>query len=52
MAVGKNSTRMILTIPKELKEKLEQIADKDGRSASNYVVRLIEKDIEAQMTSP
>lgn len=52
MAVGKNSTRMILTIPKELKEKLEQVASDDGRSASNYVVRLIEKDIESQKPTP
>ena len=48
MAVGKNSTRMILTIPTALKERLEAIAERETRSASNYVVRLIEKDIESK----
>jgi len=43
--ISKDNTRIQITISKELKEKLEKKAKEDGRSVSNYVVKLIQDDV-------
>lgn len=45
MALSKNSTRILITIPIDLKEKLQEKAKESNRSASNYVVNLIKQDL-------
>ena len=45
MSISKENTRIQVTLPIELKEKLEKKAKEDGRSVSNYVVMLIQADI-------
>ena len=45
MAISEENTRIQITIPKELKEKLEEKAKSENRSVSNYVVTLIQKDL-------
>lgn len=44
MSISKENTRIQVTLPKKLKEKLERKAKEDGRSVSNYVVMLIQAD--------
>ena len=39
--VAENNTRVIITIPKELKEQLLQIADNESRSLSNLIVQIL-----------
>lgn len=39
--VAENNTRVIITIPKELKEQLLQIADNESRSLSNLIVQVL-----------
>lgn len=46
MAVAETSTRILITIPKDLKAKLEEKAKEANRSVSNYIVNLILEDIE------
>lgn len=41
MAISKNNTRTLITIPKELKKQLEEIAKKDNRSFNNLVVKIL-----------
>lgn len=48
MTISDLNTKILIVIPKALKEKLEEKARKDNRSISNYIVRLIQKDIESQ----
>jgi hypothetical protein len=45
MAISKNNSVVQVIIPKELKKQLEEKADKENRSVSNYVVTLIQKDL-------
>lgn len=46
MAVAEENTRIQVTIPKTIKNKLEKKADEDNRSISNYVANLIIRDLE------
>ncbi|NFF77349.1 DNA-binding protein [Clostridium sporogenes] len=46
MAISKNNTRIKITIPKEINEQLKLKASKEQRSVSNYVYKLIIKDLE------
>lgn len=39
-------TTITIRISKSLKDKLEQMANKDGRSLSNYIIQLLSKAIE------
>lgn len=39
--VAENNTRVIITIPKELRDKLSVIAEEDGRSLSNLIVQIL-----------
>lgn len=45
MSISKENTRIQVTLPKELKEKLEKKAKENNRSVSNYVVKLIQADV-------
>lgn len=45
--VPARNPRVSFVIPPEVKEHLELLADKDHRSISNYVLKLILEDIEA-----
>jgi hypothetical protein len=47
MAVSEESTRILITMPKEAKLKLEKKAKSENRSISNYVLNLILKDVES-----
>lgn len=48
MAISKDNTRIMITIPKKLKKKIEKEAKKENRSLSNYIVNVLEK----HLTSP
>lgn len=39
------NTRIVITLPKEVKEKLQECAKKDNRTMTNYIVNLIINDI-------
>lgn len=45
MAVSKESTRILIVLPKDVKARLESKAKKSNRSMSNYVLNLILKDL-------
>ena len=46
MAIGENKTRTNITIPKELKARLEEIAKKENRSFNNLVITILQKFVE------
>lgn len=41
MAVGKDKTRILLTLPHDLKEELSYEAKDDNRSLNNYILNLL-----------
>jgi predicted HicB family RNase H-like nuclease len=41
MSISKDNTRTLITIPKELKKQLEEIAKQDNRSFNNLVVKIL-----------
>ena len=41
MSISKDNTRTLITIPKELKKQLEELAKKDNRSFNNLVVKIL-----------
>jgi len=41
MAVGSDKTRTIITLPTELKMKLEELAEQDNRSLNNLMVKIL-----------
>lgn len=41
MVVSKDNTRTLITLPKELKAKLEELAKKDERSFNNLVLKVL-----------
>lgn len=41
MTISKDNTRTVITIPKELKKRLEEIAKKDNRSFNNLVIKIL-----------
>ena len=45
MSIGKNSDRLVIIISKELKTQLGALAEKDGRTVSNYVKVLLENHV-------
>ena len=45
MISGKN-TRTLITLPKELKEKLEAMAKKQNRSLSNLILTILLREVE------
>lgn len=44
--VSKDNTRTLITLPKELKAKLEQQAKKESRSFSNLVLSVLKDYVE------
>lgn len=46
MTISKNNTRTNITISKELKKKLEQLAKQDNRSFNNFVINILTKYVE------
>ena len=46
--VASNKTRTNITIEKELKSKLEEIAKKEGRSFNNLVINILKEYIKNQ----
>lgn len=47
MPISSENTRTIITIPKELKEHLEEIAKKENRSFNNLVITVLREFIES-----
>ena len=45
MAVSKDNVRTTLTIPKDLKKQLEQLAKEQNRSLNNLILTLIKKSL-------
>lgn len=43
MAIGGDKTRIIITVDKELKNQLEELAKKDNRNLSNYLNNVLIK---------
>lgn len=43
--ISDNNTRILITIPKELKQQIEELSKKDNRSFSNYVVKILKEHI-------
>lgn len=41
MAISQDKVRTIITIPKDLKKKLEKIAKQDNRSFNNLVIKIL-----------
>jgi len=41
MAISKDNTRTVITIPKELKKQLENLAKQDSRSFNNLVIKIL-----------
>ena len=46
MAIGEDKTRTNITIPKDLKAKLEEIAKRENRSFNNLVITVLQKFVE------
>jgi metal-responsive CopG/Arc/MetJ family transcriptional regulator len=46
MAISDKNTRIQVTIPKDLHDKIKEIAEAENRSVSNYIVSLIKKAVE------
>lgn len=43
MAIGKDKTQVVLTITKEEKAKLQEIAEKESRTVNNLIVVIIKE---------
>ena len=43
MAIGEDKTRTNITIPKELKARLEEIAKQENRSFNNLIITVLQK---------
>lgn len=41
MTISQNNTRTLITIPKELKKQLEELAKNDNRSFNNLVIKIL-----------
>lgn len=46
MAISNNNTRTLITISKDLKSKLEKIAESENRTFSNLVATILKKYVE------
>ncbi|WCN39403.1 ribbon-helix-helix domain-containing protein [Aneurinibacillus uraniidurans] len=42
MAIANENARIIVTVPKELKEQLQEEEKKESRSLSNYIMMLLQ----------
>lgn len=41
MAIGKDKTRTMLTIDKDFKKQLEQLAEQENRSLNNFIITVL-----------
>jgi len=48
MTIGKDKTRTMLTIEKELKSQLEKVAEKENRSLNNLIITVLKDYIDNQ----
>lgn len=48
MSISKDNVRFIFTMPKELKEVLEEQAKKENRSLSNYIVTILQQHVDKE----
>lgn len=46
MTVGKDKVRTLISINKELKNQLQELAEKDNRSFNNYVINVLINHVE------
>lgn len=46
MSLKSSKTRVLVNVSIELKNEAEKIAEMENRSLSNYIVTLIQKDVE------
>lgn len=46
MAVGKDKTGVLINMDKSLKSTLEDLAKKDNRSLTSYIVNILKKHID------
>ena len=47
MAVSSDKTRAIISLEKDLKTKLEELANNEDRSFSNYVVQVLKEHVKS-----
>lgn len=48
MPIAEDKIRTLITMPKELKAKLEEIADKENRTFNNLIVTILKRYAEKQ----
>lgn len=48
MTIGKDKTRTNITIEKDLKVKLEQLAKEDNRSFNNLVITILKNHVDTR----
>lgn len=48
MAIGKDKTQLMLTLTKEDKAKLQEIAEKESRTVNNLIVVIIKEFLKTQ----
>lgn len=46
MAVGEDKIRILITVPKEMKKELDELAKNDLRSTSNFIVSILRNYID------
>lgn len=46
MAIADDKIRMSITLPKELKATLDELAKRDNRTTSNYIVNILSTHID------
>lgn len=51
MAIGKDKTRILITIPISIKEELESLADLDDRTLSNYCSKILKNHVQENSSS-
>ncbi len=50
--ISDNNTRVMVTIPKELRDKLVLVADNEGRSLSNLIVQILKNYLQEYEERP
>ena len=48
MAMNKEYDRLVILVPKDLKGNLAVLANRDGRSLSNYIKRILEGHLQSK----
>lgn len=47
--ISENNTRVLVTMPKETKERLEKLAKEDNRSVNNLILTILNKYLSDQL---